>query len=57
MIAVIKDPEVARKILTAMGLPADAPMPARAPPLQAGFEFSQDGDVNFPIDDGTQDVA
>ncbi len=43
VIALIEEPEVARKILRAMGLPSEAPRaePARSPP-QLALEFDQD---------------
>jgi hypothetical protein len=43
-IAEVTEPEAIRKILRAMGLPAEAPRaePARPPP-QLGFDFDQAG--------------
>ena len=44
----IEEPEAIRKILTAMGLPTDAPVPdPPRPPPQMQFEFVQD---SVPLD-------
>ena len=43
MIAMIEEPEAIRKILTAMGLPAEPPVPdPPRPPPQMQIEFAQD---------------
>ena len=43
MIAMVEEPETIRKILGAMGLPTEAPVPDPArPPPQGMFEFAQD---------------
>ncbi len=57
VIAVIKDPEIAQKILKAMGLPWEAPTAARAPPRQEPVEFVQDSMPNFPMSEDDLDAA
>ena len=59
------DLEVARKILTAMGLSGEAPVPAcpersrgaRAPPIRNVFEPGQDSTVDFSPFEEDADVA
>ena len=57
MVAVIKDPDVARKILKAMGLPSEIPVAARPPPRGDAVELSQDSESIFPPYDDSQEVA
>ena len=43
MIAMIEEPEAIRKVLKAMGLPTEAPVPdPPRPPSHAEFDFAQD---------------
>ena len=43
MIAMVEEPEAIRRILKAMGLPTEAPVPdPLPPPAQMEFEFVQD---------------
>ena len=55
---VINDfPDVARKILKAMGLPSEIPVAARPPPRGDAVELSQDSESIFPPYDDSQEVA
>lgn len=50
VIATIEEPEVVRKILQQLGLPNEVPrpLPARLPPAQAEFAFSEESGLLEP---------